>query len=74
MCVCESPEEMTGGNKTKRRGALTQPELIVHVAEADRVVLPVPEEIQLSILPSEENLQSAECHRWPVAFFYMRWT
>lgn len=36
---------------------LTQPELIVHVPEAGRVVLPVPEEFQLPILASQENLQ-----------------
>lgn len=41
--------------------ALTQPELIVHVTEASRVVLPVPEEFQLSILASEENLENTEC-------------
>lgn len=35
----------------------TQPELIVHVPKASRVVLPVPEEIQLSVLTSEENLK-----------------
>lgn len=36
---------------------LTQPELIVHVPEAGRVVLPVPEEFQLPILASQEDLQ-----------------
>lgn len=51
---------MRGKAKRWRRSvgaALTQPELIIHVAEAGRVVLPVPVEVQLSTLPSEENLR-----------------
>ena len=34
----------------------TKPELIVHVPEAGRVVLPVPEELQFPALASDENL------------------
>lgn len=41
---------------------LTQPELIIHVTEASGVVLPVPEEFQLSILASQENLKSTGFH------------
>lgn len=36
---------------------LTQPELIIQVTEASGVVLPVPVEIQLSILASQEDLR-----------------
>lgn len=35
---------------------ITQPELVVHVSKARRVVLPVAEKIQFPALASEENL------------------
>lgn len=46
----------------EKTSALTQPELIIHVTEASCVVLPVPEEVQLSILASEENLRRIDFH------------
>lgn len=38
----------------------TEPELILHVAEASSVVPPVPEELHISILSSEEDLREGK--------------
>ena len=35
---------------------ITQPEFIIHVTEASRVILPVAEKLKFTTLASEENL------------------
>lgn len=69
--ICVSQEGSEWGKESKygsRMSELTQPELIVHVTKASRVVLPVPEEFQLSILASEENLKSTDSHECQNSF------
>lgn len=35
---------------------ITQPEFIIHITEASRVILPVAEKLKFTTLASEENL------------------
>lgn len=45
---------------------LTQPELIIDVAKTCRVVLPVSEKLQFTVLTSKENLRMTKSQRWIV--------
>lgn len=42
---------------------ITQPEFIIHIAKASRVILPVAEKLQPATLASEENLQEKDNKR-----------